>query len=249
MAASFLTGMPLFEGLGSETLAAVERALDERRLGGNQLVFRAGDPIDGLWLIGQGAVVIRREVPGQPVERVRDLGPGEVFGEMEALDGTKRLFAARTLEPSRLHRLPLAPLRELVARHPAVEARLRSLSIHRRTSRLHALLAPSSRCEDRTRIDRQVTLALPDGGRLAAHLEDLSSGGACLSAVPAAWGAGQPVAFELGTAAEPGLLAVTGTVRWRRGPLAGIAFEVEPGAEVAHRRRVERAMSRLVGGG
>ena len=84
MSEARLSEVPMFRGLGQERLAHLERHLEERRLGSNEVVFRQGDPCDGLYVLARGAVVLRAETPGRPVERVRDLRPGEVFGVMSS---------------------------------------------------------------------------------------------------------------------------------------------------------------------
>ncbi len=64
--------------------------------------------------------------------------------------------------------------------------RLRTLSIYRRTERLHALLAPSTRRDPRIRLDREVEMRQAGGRPITARLEDLSHGGACQNAAPKA---------------------------------------------------------------
>lgn len=48
----------------------------------------------------------------------RDMGPGDLFGEMAAIDGAPRSATVEALEPARLGRLPEAAFRELVEANP-----------------------------------------------------------------------------------------------------------------------------------
>lgn len=255
MLSSFLKQLSFFEEVNEAELDALEARAEPRSLQPNQVVFRKGDACDGLYVVTDGGVMIRREEPGQPVERLRDLAPGEVFGEMEMVDGGgPRQFTARTLGVSALLLLPAAPLREMFKRHPTVETRLRTLVIHRRTSRLRSRLGPSARREPRIWVDRQVSLALDGGTRLDARLENLSHGGLCLAGVPGDWQPERSVELVLGTAARPDLLKVRGTVRWRRsdaaGAAVGIAFELtEHAGSTQHRRRIDSALRELVPAG
>jgi len=233
----------LLEGLPA---AAVDRFLagkSERRYRPNEVIFAAGDPSDGLFVVVEGAVVIRSETVGKPIERVRDLAPGDIFGEIEVLSGVPRLFFARALGPTVLHHFAQVPLLRFLKDFALVETRLRTLGIQRRASRLQMLIAPSTRRDPRIRVDRRVRLALPDGSRLDVRLEDLSHGGACFSQVPRVWQPETSVDFVLGMEGGRELLAVAGVVRWRRGELAGVAFE---GGAARHGRDVTRALHVLL---
>jgi CRP-like cAMP-binding protein len=233
----------LLEGLPP---AAVDRFLglrSERRFPPNEVVFSAGDVADGLFVVVDGAVVIRSETVGKPIERVRDLAPGDIFGEIEALSGVPRLFFARALGPTVLHHFAQVPLLGFLKEFSLVETRLRTLGIQRRASRLQMLIAPSTRRDPRIRVDRKVRLALPDGSQHAVRLEDLSHGGACFSEVPRLWQPETSVHFVLGEEEGRELLAVAGVVRWRRGELAGVAFE---GGAAKNGRDVTRALRLLL---
>ena len=228
----------MFQSLGQERLADLERHLEEKRLGSNEIVFRPGDPSDGLYVVARGGVVIRSETPGNMVERVRDLRPGEVFGETTALLDTPRRFAARTVGETVLWKIPQDVVQELVA-DPALEAFLPSLMTRRRLVRRQALAAPWSRKEPRVWIDQEVQLSLDHGEKVRVRLENLSAGGACLVKVPEGWQVAQRLGLGLGVDGRPDLLRVRGVVRWRQGGSAGLAFD---GDGPAHRRRVDAAL-------
>jgi CRP-like cAMP-binding protein len=239
-----LRGLPVFEGVADERLARLEAQLAERSLRPNEVLYRNGDPCDGLYGVVRGAILLRTEVPGKPIDRVFDLGPGEIFGEEEAANGTPRALAARALGATVLWHLPLAPLRELLREHTFVETLLRTLGVRRRSSRLRARLAPSSRREPRIWIDRSVMVTVDDRERASVRLEDLSPGGLCFTSAPESWTVGRQLVIALGLAGRPELLRVRGTVRWRQDSAVGI--EVEPGG-AAWKCRIEQALRELVG--
>jgi len=54
----------------------------------------------------------------------RDIGPGDVVGELAAIDGAPRSATVEALEPARLGRLSAAAFRELVKKHPGLNATL-----------------------------------------------------------------------------------------------------------------------------
>ncbi|MES1211814.1 MAG: cyclic nucleotide-binding domain-containing protein, partial [Acidobacteriota bacterium] len=75
MKASHLKKVAAFEGLPEEWLDELAAAAEERSFEANTIVFRKDDEPDGLYVVAQGGVVVRNEVIGQPIERVRALGP------------------------------------------------------------------------------------------------------------------------------------------------------------------------------
>lgn len=243
MTDSHLKKVGIFEGLPDEWLAELEATAEEKSFGPNTIVFRKDEECDGLYVVSRGGVVVRNEVIGQPIERVRALGPGEVFGETEALDGSPRQFSARTLGSTVVYRIPEESLLEILKRHPEIEVNLRAPVPRRRTARMHALMAPASRMEPRIWVDQEVRLTLEDGESLGLRLENLSSGGACFSPAPSAWRVRTPLRFKIGTEDKPELLRVTGAVRWRLGDCVGVSFD---GAGPALRRRVQEVLRELL---
>jgi len=240
MPESRLARLPIFEGVAREKLLLADKAVEERACHSNEVIYRTGDPCDGLYVIERGAVLFRAERVGQPVERVKELGAGEVFGEKEVCEETPRELTLRSLGESVLLRLPLEPLRRLMADHPLLETALRTLAIRRRSAQLRASLGSSSRKEPRIWVDRPVRLTLAGGGEeVRALLEDLSPGGACLSGAPAAWRPGQRLALSIGLDGQPALLHVSAEVRWSQRGSVGLAFE---NTGPVHRRAVEAAL-------
>jgi CRP-like cAMP-binding protein len=243
MTDSHLKRVTLFEGLPDDWLAELEANAEEKRFEPNTIVFRKDEECDGLYVVSQGGVVVRNEVIGQPIERVRALGPGDVFGEIEALDGSPRQLSARTLGATVVYRIPEEPLLEILKRHPEIEINLRAPVPRRRTARARDLMAPASRMEPRIWVDQEVLLTLEDGERFGLRLENLSSGGACLSPAPQGWRLRKPLRFAIGTKDKPDLLRVSGAVRWRLGGCVGISFD---GAGPALRRRVQEVLRELL---
>ncbi|HBL31314.1 MAG TPA: hypothetical protein DD490_31190 [Acidobacteria bacterium] len=238
MLESRLAGVPSFRGLGPECLALLERHLETKSFGSNEIVFRQGDACDGLYVVAEGSVIMRSETPGRPLERIRDLRRGDVFGEAAALLGTPRLFAARSVGETVLWKIPQWLLGELLE-DPAFTAFLPRLLPRRRAARMHSFAAAWSRKEPRIWVDREVLLTLEHGERVPARLENLSAGGACLVEVSAGWRVRQPLGLALGIEEAPDLLRVRGIVRWKRGRSTGLAFA---GDGPAHRRRVAAAL-------
>jgi CRP-like cAMP-binding protein len=124
-----------------------------------ELVLDFGDATDDVFLVVEGSVrVVVRTPLGQEVI-LGDLGPGEVFGEMAAIDGATRSASVTALHASRLCRMPGPVFLRLALASPAVALRLMRVL----TARL--------RLQD----ERMTELAvLPVRHRLAAELLRLS---------------------------------------------------------------------------
>jgi voltage-gated potassium channel len=92
-----LAAMPLFSGLGQRDLLEVGRLCDEVDLPAGRVVARQGDAADAFYVIIDGTVRIERD--GQVL---RDMGPGEFFGEIAMVAKVPRQATGTTLTPARL---------------------------------------------------------------------------------------------------------------------------------------------------
>jgi CBS domain-containing protein len=97
-----------------EALAAAANHVETRDFEAGAAIHDVGDPTPGLWLIESGAVALK----GPDGQAVAHLGPGEIFGDREALRGTPASSAAIAEADARLHLLPTAQLKALIAAHP-----------------------------------------------------------------------------------------------------------------------------------
>ncbi|HEV2847069.1 MAG TPA: cyclic nucleotide-binding domain-containing protein [Thermoanaerobaculia bacterium] len=228
--------------MSKDRLARLSSGLKEEVYDPNEVIYRTGDACDGLYVVTAGGVLLRNETPGQPVDRVLDVALGEVFGEMEVMEGAPRRLTARALGSAAVVWLPLESLRELMREHSIIETVLRTLSVRRQTSRARALLAPSNRREPRIWVNRDVVVQMDRGQSHRVRLVDLSNSGACISGAPSEWRADAPVIFSLGIGSRTDLLQVRGFVRWRRESTVGLSFDA-PGS--GHRRRVEQVLREL----
>jgi CRP/FNR family cyclic AMP-dependent transcriptional regulator len=83
----------------------------------NAVIVSEGDDTDAFFIVVSGhAKVYVSDESGREVV-LRDLGPGEYFGEM-TLDGLTRSASVMTTEPARLIMIPKAKFRQFVCSHP-----------------------------------------------------------------------------------------------------------------------------------
>jgi glutamate/tyrosine decarboxylase-like PLP-dependent enzyme len=126
--AATVRAIPLFSALAAPELELVVKSAREVRA-------RAGETVVARWHGSRHLYAIlsgRVEVVGDG-ERLRTMGPGEVFGELAALDwgagfGYARTATVRAQTEARLFALAPAPLAELCRRAPAIADALREVA-------------------------------------------------------------------------------------------------------------------------
>jgi CRP-like cAMP-binding protein len=82
--------VPLFGSLAAEDLAAVAPLLKRKCFAPDQLVFSRGDRADELFIILSGRMKLSVLAPDGRELTFRTAGPGEIVGEIAALDGSVR---------------------------------------------------------------------------------------------------------------------------------------------------------------
>jgi CRP-like cAMP-binding protein len=153
--AASLQGSEVLRALSDDVRRSLAKAGGAVVLPTDGMLCHAGDPGEAVFVILEGEIEIRRSSPAGHHVRLRALGPGEVVGEMAALDGGPRSADMAATRPTRLWRIPRpALLRALEAEPQAALALLVEFSRRLRQSNMAM--------EDRATLDL--------GGRLARLL-------------------------------------------------------------------------------
>ena len=114
----------LLAGLAPEAVTALERACHWRRLPPGHILFRHDDPPDAVYFVVEGAV--RAFLPlqdGLEINYAR-FGPGDMFGELAALDGRERSADVQTLTESLVAACPRPAFLEALRSNPELSLRL-----------------------------------------------------------------------------------------------------------------------------
>jgi predicted acylesterase/phospholipase RssA/CRP-like cAMP-binding protein len=134
---------PLFRGVDGETLQRLAADAPTITLRGGDYLFRGGDAADRLYVVRTGRLRVLVEAEDGP-RVVRELGPGDVLGELALLTGTPRSASARAVRDSELLSLHAARFDALIADDPGFSrALLRELA--RQLQASGGLSAPSTR--------------------------------------------------------------------------------------------------------
>jgi CRP-like cAMP-binding protein len=108
-----LRGAPLFASLSAEALLPVARLCTELRLSADEVLFKAGEMGDAMYVVVEGGVNVLREHGV-----IARLGRGECVGEMAALDWEPRSATVMADGPALLIRLGRNELMDLLRDHP-----------------------------------------------------------------------------------------------------------------------------------
>ena len=110
-----LKSVSIFSEISERGLIETASVLEEIRAESGQRIFEKGDTGNSLYVIVEGQVRVH-----DGDKFIASLGPGEVFGELAALDPEPRMASVMATEPALLLRMGHAELAELMTEHPEV---------------------------------------------------------------------------------------------------------------------------------
>ena len=114
---SFLTDSPLFSNLDETERAQILIIGQVKAYEEGQVIFREGEPGDGLFILISGSVRIsKRSATGE--EALAILEPGAFFGEMALIDFLPRAADAIANATTDVFFIPLPALRALLEDYP-----------------------------------------------------------------------------------------------------------------------------------
>lgn len=129
-----LGNLPLFTGLDAATLAQLAHRMDELELEAGSYLFHAGEQSDSLYVVRSGRLQV---IQGDVV--LRELGRGDVLGELGMLIDAPRSASIRALRDSTLVRLTKAQF-DQIADSGVLATLVRTLA-----ARLHQAPPPAHR--------------------------------------------------------------------------------------------------------
>ncbi|TWT99486.1 Global nitrogen regulator [Botrimarina colliarenosi] len=151
----YLKQCDLFRRLGPDEVARLEPLCRSRTFRRGEPVYLPADQADAAMVLAEGRVKIGSLTSDGKQTLLAFIEPGELFGEMEALDGGPREEFAEAAEKSTVVLLPAEALRRLIASDPQlamgvtkligfrrrrIERRLKSLLFRSNRQRLVSLL-------------------------------------------------------------------------------------------------------------
>ena len=121
---SVLSRVPLFAGLTRGQLVAIDHRMVSLSWARDDVLYRAGDPADHLYVMATGRAKASRTAPtGQEVV-VDLLAPGALVGGLQAAGHARYEETVRALTTTCALRIDVADFRELLTQHPAIALRV-----------------------------------------------------------------------------------------------------------------------------
>jgi CRP/FNR family cyclic AMP-dependent transcriptional regulator len=118
--ADSLSRIPLFKRLTPEELEQLAKEVDQVKFDAEEIIFNERDKGDALYVVESGSVriwVLDEDV--KPVT-LKELEPGEFFGELAVLDRGPRSTNATAIVETTLHRLSSDDFQAFLMQHPDV---------------------------------------------------------------------------------------------------------------------------------
>jgi uncharacterized membrane protein len=137
--ATFLSQIQLFQQLDDDERTVLAQQMAERTLVSGEVLFRAGDPGDSMFIVQSGAVeLFVKDTAGQKIV-LHTAQPGDIFGELSLLDGGSRTASATSVQETNVLTLDRDDLLQLFRKRP--DAALDMLAaMGRMTRKANALL-------------------------------------------------------------------------------------------------------------
>ena len=117
---ALLHGLPIFAELDAAALERLAARCVVRTLPAGTVLFTAGEPCRGLYIVESGRVRIYRISPEGREQVLHIEGPGQPVAELPLFDGGAYPASAVTIEESRLAFLPRADFEQLYRTNPDV---------------------------------------------------------------------------------------------------------------------------------
>lgn len=160
-----LSDIALFEGMAPDKLAGLARQCSWANYSEHELVVDfADDSTDVRFIISGGVRVIFRAPSGKEMI-LGEIGEGQFFGELAAIDGQTRSANVTALSRSRICKMPAGVFRALLADHPDIALKV-MIVLSGRIRQLNMRLAEHSFLDARFRLYNElIRLSRPRSGK------------------------------------------------------------------------------------
>ncbi len=115
---AFLKSVPLFSEMTLDQLLAVDGAMERESFLPGEVIVAEGDVGDKLYLLAEGAVVVRKGMPDGGQKELARLSPGQLFGEMALFDDDRRSASVAALDATLLLSLSRQRFHSLARQQP-----------------------------------------------------------------------------------------------------------------------------------
>jgi CRP/FNR family transcriptional regulator, cyclic AMP receptor protein len=106
----FLTSTSFFGGLSAEMVEAIMGRLRELKIAKGEVLFREGESGNSMYIVKQGALIVRRHCSHDYEARLQMMRPGDFFGVTALIEMEPRPFSCVAEQDSLLYELTNADL-------------------------------------------------------------------------------------------------------------------------------------------
>lgn len=121
-AASTLAEAPVFRGFPRRALRELAAAVHARTFRREEFLYYEGDPGLGLYMVQDGRVRLLAEDESGEQHELRQVGPGEIFGDLSVLGDFPRMETAQAVTETRVLGFFRPDLKTMRRRHPKAAA-------------------------------------------------------------------------------------------------------------------------------
>ncbi|MCA9552745.1 MAG: cyclic nucleotide-binding domain-containing protein [Myxococcales bacterium] len=139
IAESLLAKSPLFSGLDVKQRRHLAERFTFETYQAGDLVIREGDQSDAFYAIKSGQVRVYAGADEAPTE-LAVLGAGEIFGEMAALEGSRRTASVRAHTECELLRLEAAELNAMLAKNMEIRRMIEAQIARRAEAKIQKII-------------------------------------------------------------------------------------------------------------
>lgn len=137
--------VPALKGLTPAELDVVDTITYSVALKPGQMLFKEGDPGDGMYVIVSGSVEVTKKVDEGAQWQIAQHGPGMCFGEMSLLGNQPRAASCTALEPTLLLKVPYKEFSALWKQNNIAALKVTANLARSLSQRLGQLLADQTR--------------------------------------------------------------------------------------------------------
>lgn len=140
----FLRDLPVCEGLRERELGYLLQSFHSRVYNEGEALFLEGDIGRALFIVESGKVELTKRGPDGAPQKLAELGPGALFGEMALLEQLPRSASATATEKSQLLLLYRSKLDDILHYHPRIGVAVMRHLARLLSSRLRRASEPSA---------------------------------------------------------------------------------------------------------
>jgi NTE family protein len=142
---ALIAALPLLRDLDITLLEEIAREVEWFSVPGGTTLFSAGDAVDGLYVVVNGALGVYVASLAGGARLAGQIVAGETAGEMEVISGRSRSATVISLRDTEVARLSVRTFEKLVASHPESLRHIANIVIQRLESLQHADVQPHVR--------------------------------------------------------------------------------------------------------